>query len=115
MDKFHKKLASWKGALLSQAGKIQLLESSLQILHVYALSLFEISAKFADGIEKIQKSFLWLGVEERKRISLIARDKFCRPKKLGGLGLRNIKTIDKALLAKQIWRLFGKTSEWNLI
>lgn len=94
MDRFHKKLANWKGALLSQAGKIQLLKP--------LLSLFRILTNFADAIEKIQKSFLWSGVEERKRISLIDWDKVCRPKKLGGLGLRNIKTINKSLLAKRI-------------
>lgn len=86
VDRFYKKIVVGKGSLLSQVGKIQLLKSSLQS-----------------------------GVEERKNISLIAWDKFCRPKNMGGLGLRNIKTINKALLAKQIQRSFWKTIEWNSI
>lgn len=55
VDKFRKKLAGWKGSLLSQARKIQLLKASLQNLPIYALSLFKISAKYAEAIEKIQK------------------------------------------------------------
>lgn len=100
---------------MSQARKIQLLKSSLQILPMYALSVFIIPTKFVDAIDKIQKSLLWLGVEEKKRIFLITWEKVCRPKNMGRLALRNIKTINKALLAKKIQRLFGKTSEWNSI
>ncbi|XP_057851472.2 uncharacterized protein LOC131061672 [Cryptomeria japonica] len=58
VDRFSRKLASWKGTLLSQAGKIQLLKYSLQSLPIYALSLFKIPGKFANAIEKIQKAFL---------------------------------------------------------
>ncbi|XP_059064119.1 uncharacterized protein LOC131856371 [Cryptomeria japonica] len=36
IDRFNKKLAGWKGALLSQMGKLQLLKSTLQNLPVYA-------------------------------------------------------------------------------
>lgn len=66
VDRFHKKLTRYKGALLRQAGKVQLLKFSLQNMLAYALSLFIILAKFAKAIEKIQKYFLWSGVEERK-------------------------------------------------
>lgn len=103
VDRFNGKLAGWKGTLLSQASKIQLFKSSLQSLSIYTLSLFKIPGKFADAIKKIQKAFLWSGVEEKKRTSLIVWDKVCKLKKLGRLGLRNIKNLNKALLAKQIW------------
>ncbi|XP_057851799.1 uncharacterized protein LOC131061986 [Cryptomeria japonica] len=53
VDKFHKKLSSWKGALLSQAGKVQLLKSTLQSIPLYAISLFRIPAKYAQAIEMI--------------------------------------------------------------
>lgn len=71
VDRFSKKLASWKGTLLSQVGKIQLLKATLQNLPIYALSLFKIPSKYADAIEKIQKNFLWSKVEEKKRFPLI--------------------------------------------
>lgn len=52
VEKFNKKLSGWKGALLSQAGKIQLLKASLQNLPVYALSIFKILVEYAKAIEK---------------------------------------------------------------
>lgn len=73
---------------------------------MYALSLFKITGKFAEAIEKIQKAFLWYGFEEKKRMTLIAWDNVCKPKNKGGLGLRNIKTLNKNLLAKQICRTY---------
>ena len=48
LDRFSKKLARWKGATLSQAGKCQLVKSILQNLLIYALSLFTIPVKFAE-------------------------------------------------------------------
>lgn len=53
IDKFHKNLASWKGTLLSQAGKIIVLKASLQSIPLYVLSIFKIPRKFVDEIEKI--------------------------------------------------------------
>ncbi|XP_057850689.1 uncharacterized protein LOC131061171 [Cryptomeria japonica] len=50
VDKVHKKLAGWKGSLLSQAGKVQLLKSTLQSIPLYAISLFRIPVKFAEAI-----------------------------------------------------------------
>ncbi|XP_059064713.1 uncharacterized protein LOC131856801 [Cryptomeria japonica] len=75
VDKFQKKLVGWKGALLSQAVNLQLLKFSLQIIPFYALNLFRIHVKYVDAIEKIQKKFLLSGVDEKKRMSLVAWDK----------------------------------------
>lgn len=66
-------------------------------------------------MERIQKRFLWSGVEEKKRIPLVAWDKVCRPKNKGGLGIKALKTFNKALLAKQLWRAYDTKKDWNQI
>ena len=53
INKISKKLAGWKGILLSQAGKLTLLKACLQSIPTFALSLFKIPSKYADSIEKI--------------------------------------------------------------
>lgn len=63
IDRFSKKLPIWKGALLNQAGKIQLLKATPQNLPIYSLSLSKIMSKYAEAIKKIQKNFLWSGLE----------------------------------------------------
>lgn len=104
VEKVQKKLAGWKGKLLSLAGKIQLLKASLQNILIYYLPMFSIPAYIVDRIEKIQRRFLWSGVEERKRNALIKWDKVCVSKK-GGLGIRRLKVFNKALVAKMGWFL----------
>ena len=58
------------------------------------------SRKYALAIEKIQKTFLWIGMETKKRLPLIAWENVCMPKGKGGLGLRRISFMNELLLAK---------------
>lgn len=112
VDKFYKKLVGWKVSLLSQAGKLQLLKASLQSISIYALSLFRIPVKYVDAIEKIQRILFWSGVEEKKRMSLVAWDQVCRPKSKGGLGLERVQTLNEDLMSKKVWRMFHSYNEW---
>ena len=106
IDRFNKKLASWKGVSLSQAGKHTLVKSTLQNLPTYALSLFGIPVKHAEKMEKIQREFLWRSVEENKRYHLVAWDNACLRKWYGGLGIRKIRHLNNVLLGKKIWHIF---------
>lgn len=51
MDHLSKKLVAWKGALLIQAGKYQLLQLVLQSIPMYFLSIFKIPAMVRRNIE----------------------------------------------------------------
>ena len=77
-----------------------MVKSILQNLLTYALSLFKIPVKHADRMEKIQRDFLWIGVEENKTYHLVAWDHVCLPKWHRGLGFRKIRHLNNALLAK---------------
>lgn len=113
MDKMHSKLAGWKGSLLSQARKLVVLKIVLQSSPPCALSVFNIPKKFAAAIDKIQRNFLWSGMEKKKRMALIVWDKVYKPIKKGGLGLRKVNEMNDFLLAKLIWRLFNDSGEWK--
>lgn len=86
LERMQKKLAGWKGQLLSNVGKLQLLKASLQGILVYFLSLFRISGSMAEKLERIHRSFLWMGVEEKKRLALVNWDTVCHPNVKGGWG-----------------------------
>ena len=99
VKRMHRKLVGCKGKVLSNVGKVQLLSASLQGILVY-LSLFKISSKFRDFIEKIQCNFLWMGMQEKKKLSLFSWGKVFMPKSQGGLYLRRIGHLNKALVMK---------------
>jgi hypothetical protein len=52
----------------------------------------------------IQRSFLWQGIKEGRKMSLVSWQKVCNPKKAGGLGLRDPTILNKVLSAKIWWR-----------
>ena len=66
IKKFNKKLVGWKGLLLSQARKIQLIKSTLQNLPTYALSLFKFQIN------------MWMSLKEFKRDSFGKRLKITK-------------------------------------
>ncbi|KAH9308494.1 hypothetical protein KI387_036405, partial [Taxus chinensis] len=112
IERYQKKLAAWKGALLSQAGKLQLVKATLQNLPSYFLSMLKIPSSVREAVEKIQRNFLWSGTEEKKRIHLVAWKEVCKPTAHGGLGLRKIKEMNGALLAKLAWEVAKGNSCW---
>ena len=59
--------------------------------------------KFSERMEKILRDFLWTSVEGKKRYPLVAWDKFCLSKRYGGLGIRKLTHLNRALLEKKLW------------
>jgi len=58
-----------------------------------------------DTIKKIQRKFLWGWGKEGKKIAWVAWEKVCESREAGGLGIKDIRTFNEALLGKWIWRM----------
>jgi hypothetical protein len=69
----------------------------------YMMSLFSIPAYMAKRIEKIC-DFLWGGMNDDFKFDLVEWDKVCSPINEGGLGIRNMRRFNQALLGKLLWR-----------
>nr|KYP36537.1 Putative ribonuclease H protein At1g65750 family [Cajanus cajan] len=104
--KIQKKLSSWKCKVLSMAGRLCLINSVLTSLPLLFLSFFRMPVKVSKQIVRLQRNFLWGCKEDQRKICWISWDRITLPKKMGGLGVKNITRFNMALLAKWRWSIF---------
>jgi hypothetical protein len=111
-DMMVRRLAPWKRLYLSKGGRVTLIKSTLSNMPTYMLSLFPIPADVAKRIEKIQRDFLWGGMNDDFKHHLVEWDKVCTPIDEGGLRIRNIRRFNQALLGKWLWRFAHEEGAW---
>jgi hypothetical protein len=100
MEKVNRRLASWKRLYLFKGGRFTLIKSTHSNLPTYFLSLFPIPASVAKHIEKLQRDFLWGGLNEEFKYHLVNWDNVCSPISEGSLGNRKLRVFNQALLGK---------------
>jgi hypothetical protein len=104
VGKIERWLASWQMMYLSKGGRVTLIKSTLSNFLTYFLSLFPIPTSVASRIEKLHLDFLWGGIGEEFKYHLVNWSTVCSPIPEGGLGIQNLRTFNKALLGKWLWR-----------
>lgn len=104
--RLQKRLATWKGKMLSLGGRITLIKSSLSTLSLYYMSLFSVPIGVVENIVKIQRNFLWCGNDGKKGFPLITWERLEFSKALGGLGIGNLLHRNLTLLFKWFWRFY---------
>ena len=109
LERMEKKLLGWKRLYLSKGGRLTFLKSTLSSLPTYYLSLFTILKAVATRLERIQRNFLWGSLVECFKYPLVAWEKVCFPRELGGLGIRKLAPFNQALLGKWLWRYGHET------
>jgi hypothetical protein len=112
VGKIERWLASWKRLYLSKGDRVTLIKSTLSNLPTYFFPLFPISSSVASCIEKLHRDFLWGGIGEEFKYHLVSWSKVCSPISEGGLGIRNVRIFNKALLGKWLWRYAHKREAW---
>ncbi|GAU49224.1 hypothetical protein TSUD_282750 [Trifolium subterraneum] len=65
-------------------------------------------------IVQIQRNFLWGGPKSSRKIAWVSWGKVCKSKREGGLGVRDLRAVNLALLGKWRWRLIsGGVGFWR--
>nr|KAJ0225294.1 hypothetical protein LSAT_V11C100000100 [Lactuca sativa] len=101
------RIGDWRNKYLSYGGRLQLISSVLYSLPVYWASCLLIPAAIIKEIEKLMKNFLWDCDESKKGRAKVAWSSICKPVEHGGLGLRNLRAWNKAILSKRIWMIIS--------
>ena len=68
------------------------------------MSIFRMPKIVVRRLEKVQRDFLWGGGNLKGKIHLVNWEVVCTDKENGGLGLRKLAMLNKALLGNRIWR-----------
>lgn len=105
IKKIESRLATWKGRMLSIAGRVTLIKASISSLPLYYMSIFPAPKGVIEAIIKIQRRFLWSGDRGRNSLALVAWDQLVLPKIFGGLNVGSILNKNISLLFKWVWRL----------
>lgn len=105
LDKVSTRLASWKARTLSLAGRLTLIKSVTSSIPIYVMQTTKLPASICDELDQFNRNFLWGHTEDNKTVHLVKWSTVTKPKAYGGLGIRDTRMMNQALLAKIGWRL----------
>ncbi|KAG5570595.1 hypothetical protein H5410_060361 [Solanum commersonii] len=78
-------------------------------LHNFWGAVFILPQGVVNEVDRKCREFLWGGTEEKRKVSFVAWDIICRPKKQGGLNIKGCKLWNMIALGKLIWQLMEKS------
>ncbi|CAJ2642053.1 unnamed protein product [Trifolium pratense] len=105
MDRLKNRLSGWKSRFLSFSGRLVLIKSVLTSLPVYALSFFKAPSGIISSIESLLIKFFWGGCEDFRKTAWVNWKTICLRREYGGLGVRQLREFNLALLGKWCWRM----------
>lgn len=108
VEKIASFINAWSSHNLSYAGRLELLKAVIQGVESFWLHNSPIPVSIINKISKVCIRILWAGSKPK-----VAWVDICTPKNEGGLGLRDTKTWNKAMLFNVLWDIHSnKNSLW---
>jgi hypothetical protein len=104
-DKLRKKCSDWNEKYMSGAAKEALIKSVAQSISNYAMSVFKFPMGLCDDMSQIIREFWWGDEDNKRKVHWLSWDKITKSKNMGGMGFKDLRMFNQALLARQAWRL----------
>jgi hypothetical protein len=92
VDKIMKKIAGWKGRLLSFGARLTLLKACLASIPIYLMSIIKLPKWVIEAINSQMAKFFWNDKEEKHRYHLSNIQSICLKKDRGALGSLTLET-----------------------
>ena len=105
VDKMTARIRVWYARNLSYTAWLQLVNSVLMSITNYWFQAVILPKKVIRQVNAICRSFLWHGSSEAKSPGNTNWEKVCKPKKEGGLGIRNLETWNLDVIGKITWHI----------
>ncbi|KAL6187555.1 hypothetical protein ACLB2K_038953 [Fragaria x ananassa] len=110
-DKIRVRFSSWKGSMLSMAGRLQLIKSTIYSMLIHSFQVYQWPISLLRRLEVWCRNFLWSGSIDAHGVPLVAWKQCCSPLDEGGVGLKQLRVLNLSLLLKKAWDVFTSVSD----
>ncbi|KAL6190669.1 hypothetical protein ACLB2K_037063 [Fragaria x ananassa] len=110
-DKIRVRFSSWKGSMLSMAGRLQLIMSTIYSMLIHSFQVYQWPISLLRRLEVWCRNFLWSGSIDAHGVPLVAWKQCCSPLDEGGVGLKQLRVLNFSLLLKKAWDVFTSVSD----
>ncbi|CAN1293082.1 LINE-1 retrotransposable element ORF2 protein [Linum perenne] len=107
IQKITLRIRGWSAKTLSFAGRLQLVNAVLLSLSQFWMSVFPLPLSIIKRVQQLCASYLWGGDDSSGKKAKVAWTDVTFPKQEGGLGLRDMKMWNQALVFRLLWDIFA--------